>query len=237
MTGYCKKNPCYKLKIPDGIHCAARELRLHNDLIFYYELKCLNVSGGFPKAKIIQYIQGRYSYSQSAIYKKLSRLLKLGWIRSHVKHYSLCKYEVVFQSLGLSELKIRSGDVFKTIYHPRHNPQPCSVKELILLVEIRSNLYKQEKKIKSLDRDSHTKKQNINPVATLSCEGVARLLGYKTSTQGWHIEQQLLRCGLITIKNRTLFRGPRRCFKGVPKKCFVVRNNVIQQLANDISIV
>lgn len=230
-------NPHYLLKIPTGAFAAANELGILSDLVYYYQLKSMNINGVFRRG-CIKNIAQKYECSESSIRKKMRRLIDMGWIRSNDGNHYLRKYDVVFATLGYNinqRLRLVRLKVASTIFHPKHNHNPATIKDLLMAVDIRSNLKKQSYSIRSLSNSRlHTEKQNQN-VATLSCRGVAQILGYKTATQGWHIEQRLCSVDLMSIGNRKKYRGPNEALLH-QKGHYQVGSKVIQQLPNLIRV-
>ena len=75
-------SPKSQLKIPYGLKKIANENKLWGDVLFYYQLKQLRVDGCFDKKNLVYNLAVELQQNRNTIYKKLSRLKKLGWIKS-----------------------------------------------------------------------------------------------------------------------------------------------------------
>ncbi len=77
---------------------------------------------------------------------------------------------------------------------------------------------------------------SYNCDVSLSCLGVARLLGYTSAMQGCLIEKELMKAELLQVERRILYVGEGYYTEGLPKGCFVSKNGkILKQLPNKLT--
>ena len=93
-------NPTFILKVPEGLVKKANERGVLNDIIFWYKLKSLKIEGKLYKQDLINKLSKQFNFSFSYIYKKIQKLIKLGYIKEYKLYYQLIKYDNLFAMLG-----------------------------------------------------------------------------------------------------------------------------------------
>lgn len=247
-------NPTTYLKVPEGLIKRANQLGLLSDIIFWYQLKSLNIEGKLVKGQIETSLHKKFQYSYSSIWRKIKNLIDYGWLRPEQNCYKIINYSLIFYKLGYKfgekiNIKFDSKAVKKdnTLTRPLFKINKIEVNKLPYFFEycayedIKLNFKKQafvilrqikrnpenptyqsiiQKKIlervklndiNSFDlinqfiiesrKDEFYKKTSDFDI-TLSCQGVANLLGYNSSYSGYSIQQRLEKLGLIRIEKR-----------------------------------
>jgi len=94
-----KTNTKILLKVPEGLIRKANEEKILNDVIFYYQLKSLTIEGHFKKNGLIRLVQSKFRISESSIWRKVKKLVELGYLIKSKEGYSLIRYDAFFKSL------------------------------------------------------------------------------------------------------------------------------------------
>jgi len=257
-------NPTVSLKVPEGIVQKANQLGIWVDVLFYYQLKSLNVEGVLKKGEIEPILIDRFNLTRPSIWRKIKRLINLGLLIKTENFYKLCSYDSLFFILGYSleekiyykgDKKLRRKGNFKiwqiAVDKLKSFLENIARKEIELnyqrqlykisqtlkqdeyllklipknklkvnLVDLESlDLIKNLLNINNLVEKSFKAKQisyleakngesyystQSNIDVTLSCNGLAKLLGFKSAASGYKLEQKLKKLGLISIKTRKI---------------------------------
>lgn len=82
-------------------------------------------------------------------------------------------------------------------------------------------------------------KSKINYDITLSCMGVAKLLGYTSAMQGYLIEQKLKKFGYLEVEKRLVYIGDASIYgRYLPSGYFITgTGKVMKQLSNKLTVV
>lgn len=129
------------LKIPKDCFRRSKDRNILTDVCFYYELKTISDNGFFAKGTLNS-LHKELEYSQSNIWKRLARLVKLKLIKQNANGYQVVSYDQLFEVLGydLTPTETRRG-TFKIHRVPL---QQCKhIKDLLAFLEIRDNLKSQ----------------------------------------------------------------------------------------------
>lgn len=94
------KNKVEILKVPEGLFKKANLQGVLLDIEFWYRLKSLNKEGSLKKGYIEEVISEEFLMSFSSVWRKINRLIKLGWIKKEKTEYLLIKYDKLWDSLG-----------------------------------------------------------------------------------------------------------------------------------------
>lgn len=142
-------SPLIRLKVPQGLVKKANQLKVWNDVLFYYKMKSLRVEGSFHKSEVVKVVSGRFGYSEPSIWRKLRKLIDLGYVFKVGDHYCLVSYDVLFKKLGFTlvetKKKKRSGfPIFRIESRDLNN-----FLDYIGLEEIKSSFFRQRKSLKS----------------------------------------------------------------------------------------
>lgn len=202
------------VKVPEGIVKKSNQLGLLNELVFFYKLKSMKIEGEFT----IQEIAFSLNLSNSYIYKMVSRLKGLNWIKQDKEDkIRLIKYDNLFEyfkydlKLKVTENIIRKGNfkIFKI--------STKFINDLISIIayhEIKFNLQKQKytankkslmQKKATLDASINIKGKDVKRVnwdITLSARGISRIMGFSSSSMGFKIQQKLEELKFIHIQRR-----------------------------------
>ena len=93
-------NPTTYLKVPEGLIRKANEFGFLSDVIFFYQLKSLNIEGELIKGQIETSLNKNFNYSYSSIWRKIKSLLDYGWLRPEQNCYKIISYDLFFNKLG-----------------------------------------------------------------------------------------------------------------------------------------
>ena len=223
-----QSNPTKLLKIPEDLFRLANKQKILQDVIFYYHVKSLNVEGALPFGKIIFLICSRFTMSESSTRRKLKQLLNLGFIKKYKQSYSLVSYNTLWKTVGL-DLKQRGNRRGKfKIFRISPKDLPLFF-ERVSQEEIVWNLFKQQYRVyeqfckglnvhKSTPKvqgvvfselpiaaqiDAYLNKTDVrNLDVTLSCLGVAKLMGCKTAAFGCLLQKRLEKLRFIHVERR-----------------------------------
>lgn len=238
-------NPTKILKVPEGLVRKANIKGIWPDILFFYQLKSLNIDGTIKKGNIESELSMKFQISKSSVWRKIGRLVKLGLLRVDKDCYKINKYDILFNLLGYNlkekiyyrkDIKIvRKGNfkIFKIsinnlgsfLEHIAYQEIQLSFQRQIFKSNRKSKLRNliQKNKLNStsnlgLFRDFSFIKdtlkedyllgkfldQNNYSGITLSCSGVAKLLGYLSSSSGFFLEKKLEKLGLLRVENRKI---------------------------------
>lgn len=129
-----------RVKVPHDSFRLANEQGILNDYLFYIQLKNLTTNGYLKRGNTIPLIRSRYSLSESQIRKKLSNLVKSGFIIKNKGNYWLVSYDKVWSKLGVEFLA--NGQVKENLF--KILPEELNnLTEFITLNEIKLNFKKQ----------------------------------------------------------------------------------------------
>lgn len=223
-----KSNPTKLLKVPEGLFCLSNKQKILSDVIFYYHLKSLNVEGVLPFGQIIHLIRSHFNVSESSTRRKLKQLLNLGFIKKYQQGYSLINYDTLWKTVGL-DVKQRGNRRGKfKIFKIPPNDLPLFY-ERVSQEEIAWNLFKQQYRVyeqfrkgtnmhKSMPKvqgvvfselpiaaqiDAYLHKTNVRDLdVTLSCLGVAKLMGCNTAAFGCLLQKRLEKLRFIHVERR-----------------------------------
>ena len=228
------------LKVPQGLWKKANETGYLDSFVFYMQLKTLNPQGAFRKDQIIAIIKEKFGFCQSAIYKKVDKLIAQGFARKdgagtlQIKHYNTVwsiifnveeksTYKGMFKlfkfkaehindleaQVSYLELKYnfdqqgyRIKEAEKSTSSGNKKNKDAASKDVLknITIEQREN----NKAIQEFLSAKHGEIMSVyNPEITITCLGFADLMGYKSGSKGYHLEQRLKELGLIDIETRT----------------------------------
>lgn len=154
------------IKIAIGLSRRARECGIFNDVVLFYQLKCINSHGFFHKKDVVSQLHSHLKLSKSNIYLKLSRLIELKLLHRNKLGYNLASYDQLFHLLKYdmtyNDTSKRLGD-FKISKIKVRSLQ--DVKSLLDFVQIRHNLKAQThtafRSLKKDNRFQYTAKYKI----------------------------------------------------------------------------
>lgn len=73
-----------------------------NDVLFWYQIKSINIHGSLPHKDYFKRIESATGLSISQVYNKVNRLIELGWLRKRRTDYSLCSYDLLWSYFGIN---------------------------------------------------------------------------------------------------------------------------------------
>jgi len=238
-------NPTINLKVPAGIIKRANEKGILSDLLFYYQLKSLNIDGSFKQGQITPLLISKFNYSSSSIWRKIGNLVKLDFIIKNEYEYNLISYDRFFSTLGYN--------LDEKIYYKNYSKRYGNFKifkipvnelnnfiERITYEEIKLNFKKQAYQILKQVKDSSSsinrlipknilKKITLRDISSfelinnylidqkilkvedkefdkndisLSCSGIAKMMGFNSASKGWKLEKKLEKLGFLYIQPR-----------------------------------
>jgi hypothetical protein len=249
-----KNNPTTVLKVPEGLIKRANGLGLLSDIVFWYQLKSLNIEGKIVKGNIEKTLSVKFGYSIPSIWRKIKNLEELSWIKKEDSEYKLISYDLLFLKLGYiykSEInykfynklitkdkkpkfkiykiptininyffehvayedikhnfKKQAYTIIHTIKTNSHLPIYQSIIQKNLLNKVKLNDIKSfellnQHIIENRESEEYWDKTSECDI-TLSCQGLANLLGYSSSQTGYNIQNKLEDLGLLKIEKRKI---------------------------------
>jgi hypothetical protein len=93
-------NPTTYLKVPEGLIKKSNQFGFLPDVIFWYQLKSLNIEGKLIKGKIETLLFKKFGYSHSSTWRKIKNLVDYGWLRPDKNEYKIISYQLFFCKLG-----------------------------------------------------------------------------------------------------------------------------------------
>lgn len=134
---------------------------------------------------------------------------------------------LVKQSLKVSTIKVNLQPTFEDT--ERKPSVIAKVRKKKLTPKELEDLFLSEQKT-ILNKNEGSR---INYDVALSCLGVAKLFGFKSTQKGYTIQQKLKELGWIRIEKRLLMLGEVEEGKKLPKSCFVSNRGIVyKQLPN-----
>ena len=182
------------IKVPEGCIRKASALGLREEIIAYFKMKTVNEQGYFAFGSGIKDAALKLSVTERTVRRWISRMQEAGFIYKDDNGYGLVKYDTAYKILGFDttphKRKKRLGNfkIFKINTNNVHELLTTIVKEEIALNQRRQE-YMIKRRPTQISKPDNTV-GNKNGVS-LSCAGLAKLLGYKRST-GHRLEQKLL---------------------------------------------
>jgi hypothetical protein len=123
-----------KIKIPIGLYQSIQCPKIRHSVDFYYQLKSINSTGFIHKNALLEQTKW-IGLSEASIYRKISALIDLEWIKKVGNGYRLCSYDRLFAKL---KLRYKHWDQGKLDENMRAT-------DLSAFHEVRRNLIKQGK--------------------------------------------------------------------------------------------
>lgn len=208
------RSPLSQLKVPEQLFKKANERGLFSLLQYWYKLKCLNIEGYF-KGNYTSFIAQKLNISIKTAYAIIAKMIELKWIVKQSNGISLVKYDLLWKHFDLVRSYTSKFKIFKVQSTLKY------FVEYVAAEEIRLNLQRQnyvlDKKINklnaklkvTLDADKKLIESELGILydVTLSCRGIARLLGFKSPSIAYKLEQSLYNLGIISIQKRKDTRG------------------------------
>jgi len=138
-------SPLVHVKVPEGCLARAREQEILRDILFYYQLKTLNIQGHFWSSEIKTFAR-RFNLGRSTVWLKIKRLRELGLLNKDRDSYTLVKYDVLYRKLGYNvQRNFKQGKLRKGSFKLFLIASEC-VNKLLLYVareELRLNKQRQ----------------------------------------------------------------------------------------------
>jgi len=263
-----KNNPTTLLKVPEGLIKRANGLNLLSDIIFWYQLKSLNIEGRIVKGNIEKALCAKFNYSKPSIWRKIKTLEELSWIKKLDNEYKLISYDLLFCKLGYcydskinyksysklitkdkkpkfkiykistsnlkyffeyvayedikQNFKKQAFTIIHTIKNNSHLPIYQSIIQKNLLNKVKLNKIDSFNQLNQYIIENRKNREFWNQTSecdiTLSCQGVANLLGYSSSQTGYNIQNKLEELGLLQIEKRKVLIDPNLLLAPITRK-------------------
>lgn len=239
------------LKVPTGLIRRANYSGLYHDVLFYYKLKSLESNGVLDKSELIELVRSNFDISGASIWRKVRSLVDLGLLVKTKHSYRLISYKKLYKKLNIR----KNTRVFNI------NADFSNFIDLISLNEIKRSLKRQDVQVSKKRRILRSGKPTSEQVVvksndpndsiyrdldvTLSCKGVAKLLGFKSASIGYKIEQNLKKLNLLKVKARSILIEEDHFLAGVNAKFYkkiasnfnYKNHSIIYNLPNLITVV
>jgi hypothetical protein len=244
------KSPLIRLKVPHGLLKLANETNLLNSLIFYYNLKECNIQGSFKNRNFLKFCEARFKMCRNTARKHRNILLKNNLMFEDGEYISLVsydklwnffkvpthneKYKIIYTKCENFKLNIICEEIRKNLNDQNYRLRKKYVNRVleadavrITSKKIKSRLSKEATFRKNIIKQNEIIRNNlnsrltINSQVTLTCIGVAKLLGYSSAMQGHYLVQALVKAGKLTSKRQ---------------KPLLIRKNVSRAEFNCLSI-
>lgn len=255
------------LKVPKGAYRRANEKGVLNVFKLFYVLKSINVEGYLKRGSVIALVQDKCTLSEPSIRRGLKKLEELGLVSRTKGSVLISSYNKLWRLLGynLAKLpilfKIDSDNFLNKLYayeiswNLKSQKREASRKHIIKEhgsdadvtdgeISYFVDIYLPKEEEKQIDYIRKNKCFNgINYEATLTCEGIAKLFGYKTPMSGFVIERKVEKAGYFNIERRkpVFFHSVRneldfnRLSELRPKtykSCYLYKNKVYKKFPN-----
>ena len=76
-----KNNPTIILKVPEGLYKRANEKGLLKEVLFYYQLKSLNIEGRLYSGEISKTLKSVFNIPEGSVWKKIKNLVSIGFLK------------------------------------------------------------------------------------------------------------------------------------------------------------
>ncbi|NCU26101.1 hypothetical protein EOM86_05185 [Candidatus Nomurabacteria bacterium] len=183
------------LKIPEGCIKRANDLGIKAQVIAFFRMKTLN-EHGFIRLGEIPVAALYLGISDRTLRRWLDQCQRVGLIYRDGGGYGLISYDGLFRKLGydMSPKTTRSGrsragrfKIFKI--NAQHRDKLLAI---IAREEAALNMSRQEYAInRKLTQKHKSGNVNVNRSVSLSCSGLARLLGYSSPSTGHRLEASM----------------------------------------------
>ena len=200
-------SPLHIIKVPEGCRRASCAAGLESEVIIFFKLKSIRVDGFFKTGINLSQITSKLDTTERTVRRWFTKLEECGFAYRNDNGIGLISYDRLYTRLGydMSIKRNRNGKTrvgsFKI-----YKIDALDVKHIgsaITAEEIRLNQSRQEYmiKMKHLPMPSKQPDTNIGNKCerSISCSGVAKLLGYKSSSSGHKAESLLTKHSLANV--------------------------------------